>query len=69
MADKGGKVAFPSGCPSSDTSPAEGQAEMHEALWKASKLHLETVLLFAETRQPRPLAVSSLNLASACSDT
>lgn len=68
MADEAGKEAFPSRCPSSDTSPAKGQAEMHEAIWKASELHLEPVLLFAESRQPRSLAVSSLSPASACSD-
>lgn len=51
-----------------DVSPGEGQTAMPWVLWKANRLHLEPILLFAETRQPGPLVVSSQSLASAHSD-
>lgn len=63
---QGGKTACPSRRASSDASL--GQAEIHQVLQNASRLHLEPILLFVETQQPRPLAVSSLSLASAHSD-
>ena len=63
-----GKAACPSKHAGGDVSPGEGRTAMHQILQKANRLHLEPILLFAETRQPGPLAVSSLSLASAHSD-
>lgn len=51
-----------------DVSPGQGQTAVPWVLWKAKRLHLEPILLFADTQQPGPLVVSSLSLASAHSD-
>lgn len=63
-----GKVACPSKHAGGDVSPGEGQTAMHQVFRKANRVHLEPILLFAETRQSGPLVVSSVSLASAHSD-